>query len=154
MAALAAAKQRVLLVDADPVRRAASRLVLFAPAGGLIDARPDGVAVESLVKRDERSGISIVALSGRQRREAASLEDVKAAFAATKAFDLVIVTASGRDAAARTLVQVVDKVALVVDAGGLHNDEAEILTLLDGSEGKLAGVVVANAGARAQPTAA
>lgn len=154
LAAAAATTQRVLLVDADPARRALSRLVLFAPAGGLIDPRADKVAVESLIKRDERSGINSVALSARSHNEPAKPDEVKAALDAAAGYDLTIVTASGRNGALGALAGAVDRIVLVLDAGGVQAGDAEVLALLDGSEDKLAGIVVANAGARAQPTAA
>ena len=154
LAATAAASQRVLLIDADPSRRALSRLVLFAPAGGLIDARADKAAVEALIKRDERSGIDLAALSPRARADAPQPEDVKAALDAATGYDLTVVTGSGRSPALLALVGAVDRIALVLDAGGVQAGDADGLALLDGSEHKLAGLVVANAGARAQPTAA
>jgi hypothetical protein len=154
LAAVAANTQRVLVVDADPSRRALARLLLFAPAGGLTDARTDKGSLETLIKRDERSRIHIVPLSPRSRRDVPKPEDIKAAFDLAAGYDLTIVTGAGRNGALPALAGVVDRIALVLDAGGIQAGDAEILALLDGSEGKLAGIVVANAGARAQPTAA
>ena len=154
LAAVAATARRVLVVDADPSRRALARLLLFAPAGGLIDARTDQGSVKTVIKRDERSRIDIVPLSARSRRDAPQPEEVKAAFDAATGYDLTIVAASGRNGALPALAGAVDKIALVLDAGGVQGDDAGVLALLDGSEDKLAGIVVANAGARAQPTAA
>src|SRR5262249_46737723 len=118
LAAAAAATRRVLVVDADPSRRALARLLLFAPAGGLVDARAGKGTVESLIKRDERSRIAIVPLSPRSRREAPQPDEIKAGFDLAAGYDLTIVAGSGRSPAVQALARAVDKLALVVDAGG------------------------------------
>ena len=82
---------------------------LFASAGKVVwgryskikGAKPGTVAVTKqgalwLV----RGRIDSVALSARSRREAATPEQVKAAFEAATGYDLTIVTASGRNASA------------------------------------------------------
>jgi Mrp family chromosome partitioning ATPase len=156
LAAVAASRQRVLVIDADPRRRAISRLIPFAPSAGLAEVAAGSIALAAAVKCDDRSGISIVALSAKGReQEKSDLAGIDAALTAAKSFDLIIVAGSARSGHdVRLLANFADKIAIIVDAGGVNDGDADVFGLLDGKEDRIAGVVVANAASQAQPTAA
>jgi Mrp family chromosome partitioning ATPase len=124
LAAVAAATQRVLLIDADLERRTLSAIDADQSEAGLVDVAVGRRMLSDAVVRDRGTNINFLpfvsAYSRRDRR--IRDEDIKVAFAQTKHFDMVIVTAMdlSRDPSARFFAGLVDHIVLVARA-----DEAD-----------------------------
>jgi polysaccharide biosynthesis transport protein len=121
LASVAAATDRVLLIDADVNRRTLSALVSEPPEAGLVDVAVGRKLLSGAVIEDLRTKITALPLvSPKSRRKGAiNEEDLKAAFEQTKRFDVVIVVApnSDKDPSARFFAALVDHVVLVQGPG-------------------------------------
>jgi len=121
LASVAAAADRVLLIDADVNRRTLSALVSEPPEAGLVDVAVGRKLLSGAVIEDLRTKITALPLvSPKSRRKGAiNEEDLKAAFEQTKRFDVVIVVApnSDKDPSARFFAALVDHVVLVQGPG-------------------------------------
>ncbi len=120
LAALAATTERVLLVDADLERRTLSALDADDIAVGLVDVAVGRCALSDVVVRDRDTNINLLPFVAPNSRRGRSINDndIRAAFAQTRDFDLVIVAAADldRDPSARFFARLVDHIVLVVRA--------------------------------------
>ena len=95
LAAVAAATQRVLLIDADLERRTLAAIDADQTEAGLVDVAVGRRMLSDVIVRDQDTNInlaSFVSPSSRRDRQI-SAADVKQAFEQTKRFDMVIVAA-------------------------------------------------------------
>ncbi len=120
LAALAAAKHRVLLIDADLQRRTLSTIGADRSEAGLVDVAVGARRLADAVVRDGDTNINLIPFVSPKSRRDRKIEDgdVKAAFAQTKQFDLVIVAAMdlSRDPSTRFFAGLVDHIVLVTKA--------------------------------------
>src|SRR5208282_4595959 len=119
-AAVAAATQRVLLIDADLKRRTLSAIDADQTEAGLVDVAVGRRELSDVIVRDRETNINLLSFvapnSRRDRR--ISDADVKQAFAQTKRFDMVIVAAVDlrSDPSTRFFAGLVDHIVLVAGA--------------------------------------
>ncbi len=120
LAALAAAKQRVLLIDADLQRRTLSAIDADQGEAGLVDVATGRKVLSDVVVRDRATNINLIPFVSPKSRRDRVIEDgdLKAAFAQTQHFDVVIVAAmdANRDPAARFFAGLVDHIVVVTNA--------------------------------------
>jgi uncharacterized protein involved in exopolysaccharide biosynthesis/Mrp family chromosome partitioning ATPase len=120
LAAMVAATQRVLLIDADLDRRTLSALDADQSEAGLVDVAIGRRSLADVIVRDRQTNINLVSfISPNSRRDRQiSDEDIKQAFDQTKRFDMVIVAAVdlSRDPATRFFAGLVDHIVLVARA--------------------------------------
>jgi polysaccharide biosynthesis transport protein len=152
LAALAAATQRVLLIDAGLERRALSAIDADKGEAGLVDVAVGRRQLSDTVIRDADTNLNVIAfVSPNSRRDRRITDDdVKAAFAQTKTFDMVIVAATdlSRDPSARFFAGLVDHIVLVSKAGRVAEDAAAaILSGLGLDARKVRGAVLTEAAA-------
>jgi polysaccharide biosynthesis transport protein len=148
LAALAAATQRVLLIDTDLQRRTLSAIDADRSESGLVDVAVGRRLLSEAVIRDADTNVNLLAFvapnSRRDRR--ITDDDVKLAFAQTKNFDMVIVAAAdpSADPSAGFFAGLVDHIVLVV-----KTDEAKraaaIMSDLGLNARKVRGAVLAGA---------
>ncbi|HXX03131.1 MAG TPA: exopolysaccharide transport family protein [Xanthobacteraceae bacterium] len=95
LAAVAAATQRVLLIDADLERRTLSAIDADRNDAGLIDVASGRRVLSDVIVRDQETNINLVSFvsPGSRRDRPLAEADVKQAFDQTKRFDMVIVAA-------------------------------------------------------------
>ena len=121
-AAVAAATQRVLLIDADLQRRTLSAIDADQNQAGLVDVATGRRTLSDVITRDRETNLNLASfVSPNSRRDRPISEaDVKQAFDQTKRFDMVIVAAVelSSDPIARFFAGLVDHILLVarVDA--------------------------------------
>ncbi len=120
LAAVAAANQRVLLIDADPERHTLSAIDADRSEAGLVDVAVGRRSLAEVVSRDRETNINLVSfIAQRSRRDRRITdEDIERAFDQTKRFDLVIIAAMdlSRDPTTRFFAAVVDQIVLVAKA--------------------------------------
>ncbi len=120
LATLAAATQRVLLIDADVERRTLSAIDADRGEAGLVDVAVGRRRLSEAVIRDRDTNLDLIPfVSPHSRRDRRITdEDVKLAFAQTRSFDMVIVAAMdlSRDPSARFFAGLVDHIVLVTPA--------------------------------------
>ena len=120
--AVAAATQRVLLIDADLQRRTLSAIDADQNQAGLVDVATGRRTLSDVITRDRETNLNLASfVSPNSRRDRPISEaDVKQAFDQTKRFDMVIVAAVelSSDPIARFFAGLVDHILLVarVDA--------------------------------------
>ncbi len=119
-AAVAAATQRVLLIDADLQRRTLSAIDADQSQAGLVDVASGRRRLSDVITRDWETNLnlaSFVAPNSRRDRPI-SEADVREAFDQTKRFDMVIVAAVelGSDPSACFFAGLVDHILLVARA--------------------------------------
>ena len=120
LAALAAATQRVLLIDADLERRTLSAIDADRTEAGLVDVAVGRRLLSDVVVRDRSTNINLIPFVSPNSRRDRKIkdDDVRVAFAQTKHFDMVIVAAmdlSG-DPSTRFFAGLVDHIVLVTKA--------------------------------------
>jgi len=117
LAAVAAATQRVLLIDADLKRRTLSAIDADRNDAGLIDVAGGRRALSDVIVRDQETNINLVSFvsPGSRRDRPLSEADVKQAFDQTKRFDMVIVAAVdlNRNPSTSFFAGLVDHIVLV-----------------------------------------
>jgi polysaccharide biosynthesis transport protein len=135
LAALAAAKQRVLLIDADLQRRTLSAIDADRSEAGLVDVAVGRKDLSDVVIRDRDTNINLIPFISPKSRRDRTIEDgdLRAAFAQTKRFDVVIVAAMDlrHDPSARFFAGLVDHIVVVTktaeaDHGGLDQIVANL----------------------------
>jgi len=128
LAAVGAATERVLLIDADLEQRALIAVDADQSEAGLVDVAVGRRVLSDVVVRDRETNINLVpfvAPNSRRDREIKD-QDIRSAFAQTKHFDMVIVAAvdSDRDPSGRFFAGLVDHIVLVArtedDAGAIE----------------------------------
>jgi uncharacterized protein involved in exopolysaccharide biosynthesis/Mrp family chromosome partitioning ATPase len=152
LAALAAATQRVLLIDADLDQRTLSAIDADQSEAGLVDVATGRRLLSDAVVRDRETNISMIPfISPYSRRDRAIKdEDIKVAFAQTKHFDMVIVTATdlARDPSARFFAGLVDHIVVVTKAEDAKRGAVdELVSDLGLDARKLRGAVLTEAAA-------
>ena len=119
-AAVAAATQRVLLIDADLQRRTLSAIDADQSQAGLVDVATGRRRLSDVITRDRETNLNLASfVSPNSRRDRPISEaDVKQAFDQTRRFDMVIVAAVelGSDPSARFFAGLVDHILLVARA--------------------------------------
>jgi succinoglycan biosynthesis transport protein ExoP len=132
LAALAAEKERVLLIDADIERRTLSAIDAQQSEAGLVDVATGRRLLSDVITRDRETNINLVAfVSPESRRDGRIVDDdIRRAFDETKRFDLVIVAAIDVTGAPSTRFfgKVVDHIVVVAKAG--EHDEAAVTRLI------------------------
>lgn len=120
LAALAAAKGRVLLIDADLQCRTLSAIDADCSEAGLVDVAVGRLLLSDVVTCDRGTNINLVPFVSPNSRRDRRIEDadLRAAFAQTKHFDVVIVAAmnASRDPSARFFAGLVDHIVVVTRA--------------------------------------
>ncbi len=121
LAAVGAATERVLLIDADLERRTLSAIDAEPGDAGLVDVAVGRRQLAEVITRDRDTNINLVAFVAPSSRRDRRIDDadVKRAFNETKRFDMVIVAAidvSG-DPSIAFFVGLVDHIVLVARAG-------------------------------------
>jgi uncharacterized protein involved in exopolysaccharide biosynthesis len=147
LAAVAAASQRVLLVDGDIQRRTITAILDEPTEAGLVDVAVGRMSLSDAVVRDRKTNISFLPLISPKTRRQGRLDadDIGDAFDETKRFDLVVVAATVRDGDLSALLfgGFVDHIVLVVKAGATRkNDVPRALLALGAEARKLRGVVL------------
>lgn len=150
LAALAAATQRVLLIDADLDQRTLSAIDADRSEAGLVDVAVGRRLLPDAVVRDRDTNISMIPfISPHSRRDRAIKgEDIKTAFAQARHFDVVIVAAMDltRDPSARLFAGLVDHIVVVAKAeDARHGAIDEVVSSLGLDARKLRGAVVTEA---------
>jgi succinoglycan biosynthesis transport protein ExoP len=132
LAALAAEKERVLLIDADIERRTLSAIDAQQSEAGLVDVATGRRLLSDVITRDRETNINLVSfVSPESRRDGRIVDDdIRRAFDETKRFDLVIVAAIDVTGAPSTRFfgKVVDHIVVVAKAG--EHDEAAVTRLI------------------------
>jgi polysaccharide biosynthesis transport protein len=120
LAATAAQRQRVLLLDADLERRILAAVDADRTDAGLVDVAVGRRQLAEAVVRDRASKINLVAFVAPNSRRDRDIEDddLKAAFAQTRQFDFVVVAAidCNRDPSGPFFAGLVDHIVLVARA--------------------------------------
>jgi Mrp family chromosome partitioning ATPase len=150
LASVAAATQRVLLIDADQHRRTLATLMPDQTDGGLVDVAVGRKALADVVVRHPQSNINLLPLISRNslRRGKIKDDDLRAAFEQTKSFDMAIVAARNcdRDPSARFFAGLVDHIVLVGRAGVAGKAEIDrIIATLGIDPGSVRGTVLTGA---------
>jgi polysaccharide biosynthesis transport protein len=150
LAALAAATQRVLLIDADLDQRTLSAIDADQNEAGLVDVAVGRRLLSDAVMRDRETNISMIPfITPFSRRDRAIKgEDIKTAFAQTKHFDVVIVAAMdiAHDPSARLFAGLVDHIVVVTKAEDAKRGAVdEVVSDLGLDARKLRGAVVTEA---------
>lgn len=150
LAALAAATQRVLLIDADLDQRTLSAIDADRSEAGLVDVATGRRLLSDAVVRDPDTNISMIPfISPHSRRDRAIKgEDIETAFAQARHFDVVIVAAMdlARDPSARLFAGLVDHIVVVAKAeDAKHGAIDEVVSGLGLDARKLRGAVVTEA---------
>jgi uncharacterized protein involved in exopolysaccharide biosynthesis/Mrp family chromosome partitioning ATPase len=152
LAAVAAATQRVLLIDADLERRTLSAIDADQSEAGLVDVATGRRLLSDVVARDRQTNITmvpLVALESRRDRRISDA-DVKRAFDQTKRFDMVIVAAMdlNRDPGTRFFAGLVDHIVLVARADEQNETAVEqFIARLGLDARKVRGAVLTGVGA-------
>ena len=121
LAAVAAATQRVLLIDADLQRRTLAALDAEVGDAGLVDVAVGRRSLSDAIKIDRDTNINLIAfVTPESRRDRRIYDaDIRRAFELTKRYDLVIVAAMDHaDPSLRFFAGLVDHIVLVAGADG------------------------------------
>jgi uncharacterized protein involved in exopolysaccharide biosynthesis/Mrp family chromosome partitioning ATPase len=150
LASVAAATQRVLLIDADRHRGTLSALVPDRTEGGLVDVAVGRKSLADVVIRHPQSNINLLAFisPNSQRRGKINDDDLAAAFGQTRGFDMVIVAARNcdRDPSARFFAGLVDHIVLVGKAGAAGKAEIDrVIATLGIAPDSVCGTVLTGA---------
>ena len=146
-AAVAAATQRVLLIDADLQRRTLSAIDADQNQAGLVDVATGRRTLSDVITRDRETNLNLASfVSPNSRRDRPISEaDVKQAFDQTKRFDMVIVAAVelSSDPIARFFAGLVDHILLVARADAQNKAAIEqFIARLGPDARKLRGAVL------------
>ncbi|MGD0333881.1 MAG: exopolysaccharide transport family protein [Xanthobacteraceae bacterium] len=149
-AAVAAATQRVLLIDADLRRRTLSAIDADQSQAGLVDVATGRRALSDVITRDRETNLNLASfVSPNSRRDRPISEaDVKQAFDQTKRFDMVIVAAVelNGDPSAGFFAGLVDHILLVARADEQNKAAVEkFIARLGLDARKVRGVVLTSA---------
>jgi len=150
LAAVAAASQKVLLIDADLDQRTLAAVDGDRSDAGLIDVALGGRELADVVVRDEDTNINMVPLVSAQSRRARAINetDIEKAFEQAKRFGIVIVAAVGMERSPGTIffAGLVDHIILVAAADGRNDRAAERFVADLGADAqKICGAVLTGA---------
>ena len=146
-AAVAAATQRVLLIDADLQRRTLSAIDADQNQAGLVDVATGRRTLSDVITRDRETNLNLASfVSPNSRRDRPISEaDVRQAFDQTRRFDMVIVAAVelSSDPIARFFAGLVDHILLVARADAQNKAAIEqFIARLGPDARKLRGAVL------------
>jgi Mrp family chromosome partitioning ATPase len=149
-AAVAAATQRVLLIDADLQRRTLSAIDADQSQAGLVDVASGRRRLSDVITRDRETNLNLVSfVSPNSRRDRPISEaDVRQAFDQTRRFDMVIVAAVelGSDPSTCFFAGLVDHILLVARADEQNKAAVEQFVARLGLDArKVRGVVLTGA---------
>jgi uncharacterized protein involved in exopolysaccharide biosynthesis len=146
LAAAVAAKQRVLLIDADLKRRTLSTIDAADGDAGLVDVATGRRELTDAIVRDPQTHIHMLPFvsSNSRRDRPISDADVRRAFDKTRRFDMVIVAAldPGPDPGGRFFAGLVDHIILVARADKARPDVAAWVAKLGAGAAKVRGTVL------------
>jgi MinD-like ATPase involved in chromosome partitioning or flagellar assembly len=150
LAAVAAASQKVLLIDADLDQRTLAAIDGDQNDAGLIDVALGSRELRDVVMRDEDTNINMVPLVSAQSRRARDINeaDIEKAFEQAQRFGIVIVAAVGMDRNPGTFffAGLVDHIILVTGADGRSDRAVERFVAELGTDGqKIRGAVLTGA---------
>ncbi|HEX4411838.1 MAG TPA: exopolysaccharide transport family protein [Xanthobacteraceae bacterium] len=149
LAGVAAATQRVLVIDPDLDRHTLSAIDVEDSGGGLADVALGRRMLSDVTRLDRETNINLVPLvSPSSRRDRRIYEtDLRRAFEQTKRYDLVIVAAMGeRDPSLRFFAGLVDHILLVARADDYDAAVAgEVIARLGLEPSKIRGAVLIGA---------
>jgi polysaccharide biosynthesis transport protein len=150
LAAVAAASQKVLLIDADLDQRTLAAVDGDRSDAGLIDVALGGRELADVVVRDQDTNINMVPLVSAQSRRTRDINetDIEKAFEQAKRFGIVIVAAVGMDRSPGTIffAGLVDHIILVASADGRDDRAAERFVAELGADArKIRGAVLTGA---------
>jgi polysaccharide biosynthesis transport protein len=150
LAAVVAAKQRVLLIDADAERRTLSAIDADDGDAGLVDVATGRRDLSEVIVRDRETKINLLPLvaPGSRRERAIEEADVKRAFDQTGRFDFVIVAAIelSRNPSTALFAGLVDHIILVTRAdNGSSGAVEQLVSRLGPDAGKIRGAVLTGA---------
>ncbi|MGA2893147.1 MAG: exopolysaccharide transport family protein [Xanthobacteraceae bacterium] len=150
LAAVAAATQRVLLIDADLEHRTLSAIDAEQSDAGLVDVAVGRRLLSDVIKLDRETNINLMSfVSPQSRRDRRIYDgDLNRAFAQTKRYDLVIVAAiGGGDPSLGFFTRVVDHILLVAGAADYDESAAgKFIARLGLDAQKVRGAVLTGAG--------
>jgi tyrosine-protein kinase Etk/Wzc len=152
LAAVVAATQRVLLIDADLERRTLSAIDAEQSEAGLVDVAIGRRLLSDVITLDRETNISLVPfVSPASRRDRRIYDaDIKRAFEQTKRFDFVVVAAidHGGDPSLGFFADLVDHIVLVARADAHGETTVEkFMARLGVDARKVRGAVLIGAGA-------
>ena len=151
LAAVGAATQRVLLIDADLQCRTLSAIDADGADAGLVDVAVGRRLLSDAIKLDRDTNINLIAFVTPESRRDRPIQDadIKRAFDQTKRYDMVIVAATnGGDPSIRFFGGLVDHILLVAPAEAFDEAAAErFIARLGLDAGKVRGVVLTGAAA-------
>jgi len=149
LAALAAATQRVLLIDTDLQRRTLAVIDADRSESGLVDVAVGRRLLSEAVIRDADTNVNFIPFvaSNSRRDRRITDEDVKLAFAQTQNFDMVIVAAAdpSGDPSTGFFAGLVDHIVLVVKTAEAKERAGAIVSALGLTARKVRGAVLAGA---------
>ncbi|MDR3422652.1 MAG: exopolysaccharide transport family protein [Xanthobacteraceae bacterium] len=151
LAAVAAATQRVLLIDADLERRTLAAIDADRNEAGLVDVAVGRRELADVIVRDQETNINLVSFvaPSSQRDRRISEADVKQAFEQTKRFDMVIVAAVDliRNPGISFFAGLVDHIVLVARTDEQNTGAVEqFVSRLGLNARKVRGAVLTGAG--------
>jgi succinoglycan biosynthesis transport protein ExoP len=150
LAALAAATQRVLVIDTDLDRRTMSAIDAEPSSAGLVDVAVGRRLLSDAITLDRETNINLVPfVAPASRRDRRIYDaDIRKAFEQTKRYDMVIVAAmnAGGDPSAGFFADLVDHIVLVIKADA-HDARAleQFVARLGLDPGKVRGAVLTGA---------
>jgi polysaccharide biosynthesis transport protein len=150
LASLAAADQKVLLIDGD-IRQGTISAIYRQPIKfGLVDVASDQTTLVAAVAKDRRTNIDLLPLVSRNGRISSNLNrrGIQRAFAQTTAYDFVIVVATVRkgELGAALFAPLVDKVVVALDRSTNPKLLDEVHAAVAPEQRKIIGSVVTDAG--------
>ena len=151
LAAVAAATQQVLLIDADLEQRTLSAVDGDRSDAGLVDVAVGRRDLRDVIVRDDETNINMVPfVSPSSRRDRRISEaDIEEAFAQANRFDMVIVAAVelNRNPSTRFFAGLVDHIILVARTDGRNDGAVEDFVAQLGPDArKIRGAVLTGAG--------
>lgn len=152
LASIAAIKQKVLLVDGD-IRHGTISAVYGQPIkSSFVDVAAGRLPLADAAVRDRRTNIDLLPLVAGNSRISSSLNlaRVQSAFAQSKSYDFVVVTATVRhgELGARLFGALVDNVIVVLKADAGSGSLDEIYAALGPESRKIRGSVITDSDAR------
>jgi uncharacterized protein involved in exopolysaccharide biosynthesis/Mrp family chromosome partitioning ATPase len=151
LAAVGAATERVLLIDADLQRRTLSAIDADGADAGLVDVAVGRRLLSDAIKLDRDTNINLIAFVTPESRRDRRIQDadIKRAFDQTRRYDMVIVaTTNGGDPSIRFFGGLVDHILLVAPAEAFDEAAAErFIARLGLDAGKVRGAVLTGAAA-------
>jgi Mrp family chromosome partitioning ATPase len=151
LAAVGAATQHVLLIDADLQCRTLSAIDADGADAGLVDVAVGRRLLSDAIKLDRDTNINLIAFVTPESRRDRRIQDadIKRAFDQTRRYDMVIVAATnGGDPSIRFFGGLVDHILLVAPAEAFDEAAAErFIARLGLDAGKVRGAVLTGAAA-------